>query len=360
MCVESDTGVPFAGVALASEVCQCWPDDADKSVAGNVKPNQPSGNRFQNSTMFSFARDCWFLTGPTASGKSAVGIELARQIGGEILSLDSMAVYRGLDIGTAKPTDAERAAVPHHLLDLVEPWEGFSVAQYLAAAATTAQDLLARGRKPLFVGGTPLYLKALLRGIFSGPPADWELRHQLAELTRNEGPQRLHERLAAVDPAAAAKLHPNDARRLIRALEVHHHTGRPISQHQSQFAAGHAATDCRVFVLNWPREELVRRIDARVEAMFAAGWLEELRRLLASGHPLSRTAAQAVGYREIIEHLAGNRDLPANIELIKLRTRQFAKRQLTWFRSLSECTWIGLAEPFDAVSTARHAAAVMR
>ncbi len=296
--------------------------------------------------MFSFVGDCWFLTGPTASGKSAVGIELARRIGGEILSLDSMAVYRGLDIGTAKPTASERAAVPHHLIDLIEPWDDVSVAQYLAAAETAAQDILARGHQPLFVGGTPLYLKALLRGLFSGPPADWELRHQLDEIARNDGPQRLHELLAAVDPAAAAKLHPNDARRLIRALEVHHHTGRPISEHQSQFAAGHAADACRVFVLNWPREELVRRIDARVEAMFACGWLEEVRRLLASGHPLSRTAAQAVGYCEIIEHFAGERDLPATIELIKLRTRQFAKRQLTWFRSLSECTWIEVAEPF--------------
>lgn len=304
--------------------------------------------------MFSFARDCWFLTGPTASGKSAVGIELARRIGGEILSLDSMAVYRGLDIGTAKPTAAERAAVPHHLLDLVEPWDEYSVAQYLAAAERVAQEILARGRQPLFVGGTPLYLKALLRGIFSGPPADWELRQQLAEIARNEGPQRLHERLAAIDPTAAAKLHPNDSRRLIRALEVHHHTGRPISQHQSQFATGHAATDCRVFVLNWPREELISRIDARVEAMFAAGWLEEVRKLLASGHSLSRTAAQAVGYREIIEHLAGVRDLPTTIELIKLRTRQFAKRQLTWFRSLSECTWIEVSEPFSAFPVAEQ------
>lgn len=305
--------------------------------------------------------ECWFLTGPTASGKSAVGIELARLIGGEILSLDSMAVYRELDLGTAKPTAAERKAVSHHLIDLVEPDEEFSVAQYSAAASRAVQDVLDRGRRPLFVGGSPLYLKALLRGLFDGPPADWALRGELAEVARLEGSAALHARLAAVDPAAAARLHPNDVRRLIRALEVYQRTGRPISSLQTQFAANqstaHGANrgvERRVFALDWPRSELHRRIAERQEAMFAAGWIDEVRRLLSSGRSLSRTASQAVGYREIIEHLAGKRELAETAELIGQRTRQFAKRQLTWLRSLPECSWIAMEEPFHPAAVAKR------
>ena len=214
-----------------------------------------------------------------------------------------------LDIGTAKPSPAERQAVPHHLLDLLEPTEDFSIAQYLDAAHRAVRQILDRRRRPLFVGGSPLYLKAILRGLFDGPPADWEFRSELEEIARREGSAALHARLAAVDPAAAARLHPNDTRRLIRALEVFHRTGQPISSLQTQFDAPRDTTGaCRVFVLDWPREELHRRINARVDAMFAAGWVEEVRRFLESGRTLSRTASQAVGYREILEHLAGERD----------------------------------------------------
>jgi tRNA dimethylallyltransferase len=304
-----------------------------------------------------FVRHCWFLTGPTAAGKSAVGAELTRQIDGEILSLDSMAVYRGMDVGTAKPTMAEQGGAPHHLLDVVEPDEDFSIAQYLTAAGDAVESILARGRRPLFVGGTPLYLKALLRGLFNGPAANWELRRRLAELARVEGPAALHARLAAADPQAAARLHPNDSRRLIRALEVFEQTGRPISGMQREFSTARAAGDCRVFVLNRSREDLHRRIEARVEAMFAGGWIDEVRGVVAAGRPLSRTAGQAVGYREILEYLAGQRDLAETIELVKRRTRQFAKRQLTWFRSLSECTWIDVHEPSEPIKIAEAIAA---
>jgi tRNA dimethylallyltransferase len=287
------------------------------------------------------------LTGPTASGKTAVGVELARLLNAEIVSLDSMAVYRGMDIGTAKPTAAERAAVPHHLIDILEPGDDFSVAQYRDAALNTAEAIQQRGREVLFVGGTPLYLKAMLRGIFAGPPADWTLRRQLTEVARAD-PSELHRRLQSVDPAAAARLHPNDTRRLVRAIEVHESTGSPISALQRQFEIGRTAAECRVFVLQLPREALRERIDRRVDAMFAAGLVEETQRLLHAERPLGRTARQAVGYREVIEHLKGKLELSATIELVKLRTRQFAKRQLTWFRSLSECRNVPVAEPFDA------------
>lgn len=256
-----------------------------------------------------------------------------------------MALYRGLDVGTAKPTLEERRLVPHHLIDVIEPEQEFSLAQYLAAAEQSVAEIRSRGRRALFVGGTPLYLKALLRGIFEGPPADWELRRRWQRDAEANGPNWLHEQLAAVDPAAAGRLHANDTRRLIRALEVYEKTGRPISDWQRQFDVARPAEQCRVFVLDWPREALYARINARVDAMFAAGLVEEIKGLLATGKQLSLTARQALGYREVLEHLAGQGDLAETVALVKTRTRQFAKRQLTWFRSLSECRWLPVAEP---------------
>jgi tRNA dimethylallyltransferase len=303
------------------------------------------------------AQDCWFLTGPTASGKTAVGMQLARQINAEIISLDSMALYRGMDIGTAKPTVEQRHEVPHHLIDVLEPHEEYSLAQYVEAATRAAEQIAARNRQVLFVGGTPLYLKGLLRGIFQGPPADWQLRHSLADTARqHEGPW-LHQRLMEVDPVSARRLHPNDTRRLIRALEVFEKTGRPISQWQGQFDVGRPSAECRVFVLDWPRAELYARIDRRVQDMFSEGLVEEVRKLLAlpahsplplgegtrQPHPLSKTARQAVGYREVIEYLEGRRNLSETIELVQQHTRQLAKRQGTWFSSLSECRFIAIS-----------------
>jgi len=292
------------------------------------------------------------LTGPTASGKTLVALELARRLEAEIISLDSMALYRGMDIGTAKPTAGERAARPHHLIDLIEPDEEFSLARYVEAAHQAAEEIGSRGRVPLFVGGTPLYLKALLRGIFSGPPADWDLRQRLQALAEREGSERLHARLAEVDPRSAARLHARDTRRIIRALEVWDKTGRSISELQQQFDRARPAGECRVFVLKWPPRELAKRIDRRVDDMFAAGLGEEVRRLLASAHPPGRTASQAVGYRDVIEHVRGVRGLDETIGLVKLRTRQFAKRQMTWFRSLSECRFVPREEEDEAAGVA--------
>jgi tRNA dimethylallyltransferase len=271
-------------------------------------------------------------------------VALAQRIGAEIVSMDSMALYRGMDIGTAKPSPRELGAVRHHLIDVLQPHEEFSVAEYLAAASRTASDIRARGREVLFVGGTPLYLKALLRGLFQGPPADWDLRRSLQAEAKRVGPEAFHRRLAEVDPQSARWIHPNDTRRIVRALEVYAKTGLPISAYQQQFKVGVPADACRVFVLDWPKEELNVRIDRRVEQMFAAGLVEETRGLLAGPRPLSKTASQALGYREVIEHLAGKRGLEETIALVKTHTRQFAKRQRTWFRSLSECRFVPISD----------------
>ena len=291
---------------------------------------------------------CWFLTAPTASGKTELGIRLALQLKAEIISLDSMALYRGMDVGTAKPNADQLRLAPHHLIDSVDPEQEYSLAQYVRAAHAATHDIKSRGLNVLFVGGTPLYLKALLRGIFEGPPADWAYRERLQAEIAASGPEQLHARLAEVDLVTAAKLHPRDTRRIVRALEVYDKLGRRISELQSQFDAAPSADKTNiVYLLQWPREELHARIDRRVDAMFSAGLVNEVRQLTAAGRKLSRTAAQAVGYREVLEHLAGHHDLPTAIQLVKTRTRQFAKRQGTWFRSLSECRPILMTENVD-------------
>jgi tRNA dimethylallyltransferase len=288
----------------------------------------------------SLASHAWFLTGPTAIGKTAIGLALAEKIDAEIVSMDSMAIFRGMDIGTAKPTADQRERVRHHLVDFVAPRVDFSLAQYLEAAQAVTEEIRSQGRQALFVGGTPLYLKGLLRGIFQGPPADWQFRLDLLRASQSHEPGWLHGQLSAVDPASAARLHANDTRRIIRALEVFEKTGQPISQLQQQFDKGQPADACRVFVIDRPKPELNERIDRRVEAMFAAGLVDEVRNLLADPRGLSKTARQAVGYAEVIDYCGTKQDLAATVELVKLHTRQLAKRQATWFRSLSECRFV--------------------
>jgi tRNA dimethylallyltransferase len=300
---------------------------------------------------------CWYLTGATATGKTVVALALAERLGAEIVSLDSMTVYRGMDIGTAKPTRAEQAVVPHHLLDIVEPADEYSVAQYVADAAATVKAIRARRREVLFVGGTPLYLKSLLRGLFDGPPANWELREQIEEELEEVGQAALHERLSQVDPVAASAIHPHDTRRMIRALEVFRATGEPLSHQQMQFDDGRRADECRVFVLRRERTELHRRIEQRVEAMVDTGLVEEVRGLTAGGKQLGRTASQAVGYREALAFLAGEFDHDQMLTQMKVRTRRFAKRQGTWFRSLSECRFVDIAGEPDAATIAERIAA---
>lgn len=300
--------------------------------------------------------DCWFLTGPTAGGKSAIGLQLAQQINAEILSLDSMALFRGMDIGTAKPSPAEQAIVPHHLIDVLDPTEDSSVANYLELAAAAVRDIQSRGKQALFVGGTPLYLKGLLRGLTSGPAPDPEFRRMVEEEVANVGAEALHRRLKQVDPLSAAKINPNDVRRMIRALEVYKSTGQPISHLQNDFDEGRDAEDCRVFALDWPRAELHDRINRRVDQMFADGLVAEVELLLQWEAPLSDTALQAVGYREVIDHLEGKCTLAAATEKVKTRTRQFAKRQCTWFRSLGECRIVPLTGDLDPKQIAQQIA----
>lgn len=301
--------------------------------------------------MFNFAKNCWFLTGPTASGKSDLAIAWALEHNAEILSMDSAAIYRRMDIGTAKPSPEQRAAVPHHLIDIANPSEEFSVARYCETAEICVQDILARGKVPLFVGGTPLYLKALLRGLFDGPGADWSIRQELQAVINSSGLERLHAMLEEIDPVAAAKLHVNDSRRVIRAIEVYRLTGKPISQWQQEHDRPVPQEDCRVYVLDVPKPELDARIAKRVDAMLAAGLIDEVRRLIQNDSPLSRTASQAVGYREPIQWITNGEIAPISElrEEIVLHTRQLAKRQLTWFRGLSECRSISNPQSFLSI-----------
>ncbi|MGH7128708.1 MAG: tRNA (adenosine(37)-N6)-dimethylallyltransferase MiaA, partial [Planctomycetaceae bacterium] len=279
-------------------------------------------------------QSCWFLAGPTACGKSAAGLELARKLNAEIVALDSMSLYRGMDIGTAKPSLADRARVPHHLIDVIDPHEEFSVAEYVAAAETACRAIVERERVPLFVGGTGLYLRSILRGVFEGPPADWAFRRAIEAEAAAHPPGWLHARLAQVDPASAARLHAHDTRRTVRALEVHHLTGRPHSEQQRQNSQPPDLRPRHVYWLSPPRVWLYERIDRRVEHMMAAGLVDEVRRLLASPHGMSRTARQALGDKEVIDAMEAGRAPEEAVPLIQTRTRQFAKRQHTWFRNL--------------------------
>ncbi len=293
------------------------------------------------------AARCWFLTGATASGKTAVAIELAGLIDAEIISLDSMAIYRGMDIGTAKPSVELQQQVPHHLIDILDPNESFSVSQYRSAAHDAIDEIRSRNKEVLFVGGTALYLKAMLRGLFDGPPADWEFRKQVEAELKDVPNEMLYERLKLVDPVSAHRLHPNDRRRIIRALEVYRQTGQPISHQQMEFDEARDPEQCRVFTLRHPRAVLHQRIESRVESMFQQGLVEEVRRLLDQFGELGHTASQAVGYREIIAHLNGEMDLEETVEKVRVRTRRFARHQETWFRGLDECRIIDLESPLD-------------
>lgn len=284
------------------------------------------------------------LTGPTGSGKTALALTLAERLDAEIVAMDSMTLYRGMDIGTAKPTPAERARIPHHLIDVLDPWESANVAWWLEQAERATAAIQARGKRVLFVGGTPFYLKALQCGLFPAPPSDAGLRTQLEDEARTQGANALHARLAQVDPPSAARLHPNDIRRVVRALEVHTLTGQPLSAFQTSWGTesfqgtpGSAMNRLHypVVILDWPRELLYARIDARVEGMLAVGWLNEAQRLLSLPQPLSREASQALGYAELWAYLQEPESSWAEmVQRIQQRTRQYAKRQLTWFRQI--------------------------
>lgn len=287
------------------------------------------------------------LTGPTACGKSAVGLLLAERTGAEILSVDSMKVYRRMDVGTAKPGPADRARVPHHLIDLREPWEGYTVHEYVRDAEAAARGCLSRGRAVLMEGGTPLYLKAFLEGLFEGPPPDEALRERLRAEARACGLAALHARLERVDPAAAARIHLNDERRVVRALEVFEQTGTPISDLQRQFGTRREHVRARVFALDRPRGEIRERIAWRVDRMLERGWLEEARSLLElheGPHPFSKPALGALGYRELWAHLRGEITLDETRRRIARETARFVRKQMTWLRSFGDVAWLDASD----------------
>lgn len=251
--------------------------------------------------------------------------------------MDSMTLYRHMDIGTAKPRPAERRRIRHHLIDALEPWETATVAWWLEGAARHVREIESRGRQAILAGGTPLYLKAVLFGLFEGPSGDAEVRRRLEAIAKEQGGEALHRQLLSVDPASAKRLHANDVLRLVRALEVFELTGRPISAWQREWQSAAAVRATKCWWIDRPRPELYERINRRVERMIESGWIEEAKRLRELAHPPSRTALQALGYGELFGYLDGQRTLAETVELIQTRTRQFAKRQLTWFRSLSAC-----------------------
>jgi tRNA dimethylallyltransferase len=286
-------------------------------------------------------RRCWFLAGPTASGKTELGIALARRLNAEVVALDSMTVYRGLDIGTAKPPVSERGGIPHHLFDILDPCDEYNVAEYLNAARVACEGIVSRGCVPLFVGGTGLYLRSLLRGLFDGPAADAELRARLDQELVADGELALHARLARVDPVLAGRLHPRDTRRVIRGLEVWELTGQTLSGQQTQAAPRAEDRPSHVYWLDTPRDWLHDRIETRARRMFADGIVDETRVVLDT-NGFGKTASQALGYAEVLEHLAGRCSLEEAVVNTIAHTRQFAKRQCTWFRNMAECSAIAV------------------
>ncbi len=280
----------------------------------------------------------YVIMGCTGGGKAALGTELARRHGGQIVSVDSMKIYRQMDIGTAKPSPAIRAEIPFHAVDVTDPWVGseFTVNDYATLADAAIDSIVAAGGTAFAVGGTNLYLKALLEGMFEGPGSDAEFRAGLHARAETEGTPALHAELADVDAVSAERIHPNDLRRIVRALEVQHLTGTPISELQRQWDAGAMRYDCRIVLLRREREDTNGRINARVRRMIDGGLLDEARRLWDDRRELNRQAAAAVGYAELFRHFRGEWPLDEAVERIKINTRRFAKNQRTWFRHFAQ------------------------
>ena len=282
------------------------------------------------------------ILGVTASGKARLAFELAQHLGGEIVSVDSMKVYRRMDIGTAKPTAKAQQQVPYHLIDVVEPSASFSVGLFSERATAAIKDIQSRGKPVVAVGGTALYIKALLYGLFEGPGSDEQIRAALRARVETEGSPVLHRQLAQIDPATADRVSPNDAKRIIRALEVHQLTGKPISSFQTQFDARQPLHDWTIIGLRRDKPVESRRINARVKKMIEMGLVEEVRSLLAEERPLSQQARCAIGYAEIIGHLVDQVALEDAIEQIKKNTRRLAKGQRTWFKTFRDVHWLDI------------------
>ncbi|MCL1964364.1 MAG: tRNA (adenosine(37)-N6)-dimethylallyltransferase MiaA [Firmicutes bacterium] len=290
------------------------------------------------------------IAGPTATGKTEAAVAVCEALGGEVISMDSMQIYKRLSIGTAKPSALETRGIPHHLLSFVEPGAAYSVADYQRDATAAMHSVLGKGKLPVFAGGTGLYLRAISHPLAFGAAGGGrsEARERLeAEAAMPGGPARLMARLCEVDPASAARLHGNNTRRVIRALEVYALTGEPLSARQTDWEA-EPEQDFIIFALNWPREALYQRINARVDRMMQAGLVEEVRALLTEGVPRDSQAMQAIGYKEIVAMLDGVCTREDAVEAIKRNSRRYAKRQLTWFRRDPSARWVDLAAYEDA------------
>jgi len=279
------------------------------------------------------------VVGPTATGKSSLALELAEELGGEIISADSVQVYRGFDIGTAKPSLEERQKVPHHLIDILGPEEDYSAASFRDQADRIIRDFQEKGKAIFVVGGTGLYLKVLSRGLFHGPGGDPYLRDSLRQKAEGQGEGYLHRELAKVDPEAASRVHPHDTFRIIRALEVYHHSGKPLSQLQKEHGFRESPYEVLKIGLSAERRELYRRIDSRVDSMLDKGWLKEVQDLLNRGISPRVKPMQSLGYRRLISFLRGEMDWARAVFLIKQDTRRYAKRQTTWFKADPEINW---------------------
>jgi tRNA dimethylallyltransferase len=296
------------------------------------------------------------VLGPTATGKSALALRLAEALDGEIVSCDSTAVYRGIDIGTDKPSDADRARVPHHLIDVAAPDEVYTAARYAADAAGAIGDILSRGRQPILAGGTGFYFRALARGLFPGPAADAVLRARLERVATRRGVEALHRWLARVDPASGRRILPRDRKRLVRALEVYLLTGRPLTAHFADTASPIAGVEVRAVGLDLPRPRLRERVARRVDAQFARGVVAEVQALHAGGLPLTAHALSGLVYRQVVELLQGVRDEAATRALIVQENMRYARRQLIWFRKEPNVRWLTAAgEADEAFVRARDA-----
>ncbi len=288
------------------------------------------------------------LVGATASGKTGLSLAVAQALNCEIVCLDSMQIYRRMDIGTAKPTPDERAAAPHHMLDIVDPSEPFSVAEYVSRAHTVIAGIISRGRIPLLVGGTGLYLQGLTLPMdYGGLPSDPAVRERLTQESMQLGTHALHQRLIQIDPPTASRLHPHDVRRVIRALEIYELTGMPMSAHRTPTQAD-APYDFQLYAMDWPRGELHARINQRVDQMMQDGLLHEVQALLCSGVSPNAQSMQGLGYKELLPVLMENAPLETAVESIKTGTRNYARRQLIWFRRDTRIRWIASDARADA------------
>jgi tRNA dimethylallyltransferase len=287
------------------------------------------------------------ILGVTAGGKGRLAFELAKKFDAEILSIDSMKVYRRMDIGTAKPSKEAQKQINYHLIDIIEPSESFSVDKFLTLAGQAVEEIESKRKPVIAVGGSAMYIKAMLYGIFEGPGTNDQIRRELKEKIALVSLEELHKELAAIDPQAADRIHRNDEKRIIRALEVYQLTGKPISSFQQQFDLPAPKGDWKIVGLRREKAEENRRINARVKKMLQLGLVDEVKSLLAEEKPLSLQARSAIGYAEIIDYLAGKETLEKAVEKIKINTRRFAKAQRTWFKTFKNVHWLDVTSDDD-------------